>query len=60
MSLQGAGPAQGTATTADRGVSIALITLQQMLSRKRYKGAGADRVLLQYAYLNKITYWMQF
>lgn len=49
MSVLGAGPVQGTATVEDRGMSAALVTLQQMPSGKRYKGAGTDRVLLQYA-----------
>lgn len=35
MSLQGAGLAQVTAMTEDRAVRVALITLEQMPSRKR-------------------------
>lgn len=60
MSPQGAGLAQGTALVEDRGVSVALLALEQMPSRKRYKGGGAGRALLQCALLNEMAYWMQF
>lgn len=48
MSLQGAGPAPGTATMEGWGGSVALVTFQQTPSGESYKGAGADRVLLQF------------